>query len=72
VTLKVKYADFQIITRSRTTSAPISWLDDLEAAAQSLLEPLFPAPKGIRLLGVTLSSFIDDEETTADQLELQI
>lgn len=71
-TLKVKYADFQIITRSRTTSTPISGLDDLEAIAQSLLEPLFPAPKGIRLLGVTLSSFIDDEETAADQLELEI
>ncbi len=72
VTLKVKYADFQIITRSRTTSAPIGRLDDLEAIAQTLLEPLFPAPKGIRLLGVTLSSFIDDEETPAGQLELQI
>ncbi|WP_421590979.1 DNA polymerase IV [Shinella sp. M27] len=72
VTLKVKYADFQIITRSRTTSTPISRLDDLEAIAQSLLEPLFPAPKGIRLLGVALSSFIDDEETETDQLELEI
>ncbi|WP_313522629.1 DNA polymerase IV [Shinella sp.] len=72
VTLKVKYADFQIITRSRTTTSPIGVLDDLEAIGQSLLEPLFPTAKGIRLLGVTLSSFIDDEETEADQLELQI
>ena len=72
VTLKVKYADFQIITRSRTTSTSIGRLDDLEAIAQSLLEPLFPTPKGIRLLGITLSSFMDDEETAADQLELQI
>lgn len=72
VTVKVKYADFQIITRSRTTSTPIMRLDDLEAVAQSLLEPLFPVPKGIRLLGVTLSSFIDDEETEKDQLELEI
>lgn len=72
VTLKVKYADFQIITRSRTTSTPIGQLDDFEAIAQSLIEPLFPAPKGIRLLGVTLSSFIDHEETETDQLELEI
>jgi DNA polymerase-4 len=47
-------------------------LDDLEAVAQSLLETLFPVPKGIRLLGVTLSSFIDEEETETDQLELEI
>ena len=72
VTLKVKYADFHIITRSRTTSTPIGTLDDLEAIGQSLLEPLFPTAKGIRLLGVTLSSFIGDDEIEANQLELQI
>jgi DNA polymerase-4 len=72
VTLKVKYTDFQIITRSRTTSTPIGRLDDLEAIAQSLLEPLFPTSKGIRLLGVTLSSFVDDEENEASQLEFQV
>jgi DNA polymerase-4 len=72
VTLKVKYADFQIITRSRTSSTPIGTLKDLEAISQSLLEALFPTPKAIRLLGVTLSSFNGDEEADADQLELQI
>lgn len=72
VTLKIKYADFQIITRSKTTAAPIGAMDDLEAVGQSLLNPLFPTAKGIRLLGVTLSSFIDDEVSEADQLELQI
>lgn len=72
VTLKVKYTDFQIITRSKTTVAPISAMDDLDVIGQALLEPLFPTAKGIRLLGITLSSFIDDEETEVDQLELQI
>nr|WP_313023551.1 DNA polymerase IV [Brucella intermedia] len=72
VTLKVKYADFQIITRSRTTAAPIATMKDLEAVGHLLLEPLFPTSKGIRLLGVTLSSFIDDEVNTTNQLELQV
>lgn len=72
VTLKVKYADFQIITRSKTTAAPIGAMGVLEAVSQSLLDPLFPTEKGIRLLGVTLSSFVDDEASDADQLELQI
>ncbi|MCJ8151967.1 MULTISPECIES: DNA polymerase IV [Shinella] len=72
VTLKVKYADFQVITRSKTTTTPIGRLDDLEAIAQALLEAFFPTTKGIRLLGVTLSSFIDDQVSEASQLELQI
>lgn len=72
VTLKVKYADFQIITRSRTTATPIETPEDIEAIGYALLDPLFPTAKGIRLLGVTVSSFIDDEENGTDQLELQI
>ena len=72
VTLKVKYADFQIITRSRTTATPIEGADELEAAGHTLLDPLFPTAKGIRLIGVTLSSFIEDVENQADQLQLQI
>lgn len=72
MTLKAKYADFQIITRSKTTTATIATTDDLEAVARLLLNPLFPTAKGIRLLGITLSSFIDDEVSVAGQLELQI
>ncbi len=56
VTLKAKYADFQQVTRSRTVEAPVTSRAAIEAIASSLLEPLFPVIKGIRLLGVTLSS----------------
>ena len=56
VTLKVKYADFQQITRSRTLPAPLPSAEALAGVALALLDPLFPLPKGIRLLGVTLSS----------------
>ena len=72
VTLKVTYADFQKITRSRTAIAPIATADDLESVARALLDPLLPTAKGIRLLGVTLSSFTDEEENETDQLKLQI
>jgi DNA polymerase-4 len=41
VTLKVKYADFQIITRSRTVPAPIRSADELRALADGLLEATF-------------------------------
>jgi DNA polymerase-4 len=56
VTLKVKYADFQQITRSRTMVVPVTDGDDLTTVALALLEPLMPLPKGVRLFGVTLSA----------------
>lgn len=59
--LTVKYADFQIITRSKTAAVPIATIDDPAVVTQSLLDSLFPAAKGIRLLGVMPSSFTNDE-----------
>jgi DNA polymerase-4 len=56
VTLKVKFADFQQITRSRTGHVPVASRDELMRIAEALLDGVFPAAKGIRLLGVTLSS----------------
>ncbi|MGR9268144.1 DNA polymerase IV [Rhizobium leguminosarum] len=56
VTLKVKYANFTQITRSKTTAMPFASFAVLEDAVNSLLRPIFPVSRGIRLLGVTLSS----------------
>jgi DNA polymerase-4 len=56
VTLKTKYADFQQVTRSRTVEVPLATKAAIEAIGHALLESLFPVSKGIRLLGVTLSS----------------
>lgn len=72
VTLKVKYADFQIITRSRTAHAPLQTAGEIETTAIALLEPLFPSAKGVRLLGVTVSSFGDEASSPPDQLQLEI
>jgi len=59
VTLKAKYADFQQITRSRTEQAPFKTQAAVEQTVHTLLESLFPVRKGIRLLGVTLSSLAE-------------
>jgi DNA polymerase-4 len=56
VTLKVKFANFRQITRRRTGQTPIGTRDELEQLSNALLEPLFPVARGIRLLGVSLSS----------------
>ncbi|MDO9383843.1 MAG: DNA polymerase IV [Hyphomicrobiaceae bacterium] len=72
LTLKVKYADFQQITRSRTGDAPISTRSELERLSCALLTPIFPLAKAIRLLGVSLSSFglSADGDGEAEQLAL--
>ncbi|MDK4724976.1 DNA polymerase IV [Rhizobium phaseoli] len=56
VTLKVKYDNFTQITRSKTTAMPFGSYAVLEDAVNSLLRTIFPVSRGIRLLGVTLSS----------------
>ncbi|WP_294296439.1 DNA polymerase IV [uncultured Sphingomonas sp.] len=62
VTVKVKYSDFQQITRSQTLSLPVDSHDGLRAAALGLIRSVLPAVKGIRLVGVTVSNFAAREE----------
>jgi DNA polymerase-4 len=57
VTVKVKYTDFQQITRSRTYPAAIDTRDKLHAASRALIRSVLPPTKGIRLVGVTVSTF---------------
>jgi DNA polymerase IV len=57
VTLKVKYADFQQVTRGRRTSeTPLPTQNEVEQVSFDLLNVIFPSLKGVRLLGVSLSS----------------
>ncbi|WP_337995691.1 DNA polymerase IV [Oleispirillum naphthae] len=71
-TLKVKYADFRQITRSHTAPAAIASAAELESLGAALLAPLFPARKGIRLLGITLSSFEEETAPAPAQLRLAL
>ncbi len=57
ITLKVKYNDFKLITRSRSLELCIDDINIIRQAAIELLSTLFPVEKGIRLLGVTISNF---------------
>jgi DNA polymerase-4 len=71
VTLKVKYQDFEQITRSRSFPSFIESRADVGAASLALLAALFPTLKGIRLLGVSLSS-LNTEAKPATQLSLLV
>ena len=66
ITLKVKFADFKIITRSRTLTQPVGSEAEIAQVVETLMQPLFPVLKGIRLLGVTLSSLGEDEDEAPD------
>ena len=72
VMLKVKYADFQQITRSRTDQSLFSTRAEVEQLSYALLEPLFPVAKGIRLLGITLSSLSEKQLEREPQLSLSL
>ncbi len=72
VTLKVKFADFELISRSRTVSGKIDSRGELELASSDLLRALFPLNKAVRLLGVSLSSFQEDQSDDEPQLDLSI
>ena len=72
VTLKVKFANFRQITRRRTGQLPIGTRGELEQLSNALLEPLFPVSKGIRLLGISLSSLAAAESESRLETSLSL
>jgi DNA polymerase-4 len=72
VTLKIKYADFQQITRSRSLAGIIEERTTLERISLDLLKAQFPVAKGIRLLGISLSTFAPTDPSDTEQLPLGI
>jgi DNA polymerase-4 len=70
VTLKVKFADFEQITRSRSEAECVGAREDFERVGLELLASLFPMRKGVRLLGLSLSSLQSARADEARQLTL--
>jgi DNA polymerase IV len=60
VTLKIKFYDFEVITRSKTLDYYIDDKDSVFQEAKQLLEKEYPLKKPVRLLGVTLSNFKEE------------
>ena len=72
VTLKVKFGDFTIITRSKSFGSAVPDLSGFAAAGQALLSGLHPLPRGIRLLGLGLHNLGEQAEDEPLQLGLAI
>jgi DNA polymerase IV len=72
VTIKLKYADFQQATRSRTLPIAVSSQAILRQVSLDLLRSTYPIVKGVRLVGVTMSSFEPRDQLATEQLSLAL
>ena len=72
VNLKVKYADFRIVTRARSLDRPVADVDEFVALGQTLLRTLLPPAKSIRLLGLGLSALSEGAAPSPRPLELPL
>jgi len=70
VTVKIKFADFRQITRSRSSTEPIASRQGIEEVSFDLLRPQFPPRLPVRLLGVTVSNFDPMTQVSNPQLRL--
>jgi hypothetical protein len=66
----LKFADFELISRSRTLAGVVGSRNEFEIVSAELLKALFPMQKAVRLLGVSISGFKLDEIRRAEQIAL--
>lgn len=69
VTVKIKFSDFQIITRSKTVNREITHSEDLIAIVRELLYENMSNGIGVRLLGISVSNLRREEDSLPRQLE---
>ncbi|HEY9789301.1 MAG TPA: DNA polymerase IV [Candidatus Obscuribacterales bacterium] len=71
LTLKVKYGDYQQVTRSRTFAESLSNIDEMMDAALELLDTTEVAQRNARLLGLQVSN-LDCEREADDYVQLML
>jgi DNA polymerase-4 len=67
ITLKIKYFDFQSVTRSITIDEPADTAAVIMKYIKSLLSKTEAGEKKVRLLGISISNF-DDQETNSGKV----
>jgi DNA polymerase-4 len=72
VTLKVKFRDFQILTRAKSLDRAVASREEFLDIGCALLKTLLPVAKGIRLLGLTLSNLTEGADAHAPPAELEL
>ena len=69
ITLKMKYTDFQIMTRAKSVTHWIEDKDEFAKLGRALLEEAMPLPMPIRLMGLTLSNLDHGEADAAPKAD---
>ena len=69
ITLKIKHSDFTVNTKSKTLEQPILSFNELWVNAKDLLQQAYYNGLRVRLLGVSVSNFLTEEQE-AIQLEI--
>jgi len=73
LTLKLKFSDFKVITRSKTFPQPIVKKEFLHRQSFELLRLNYTGNKPVRLIGLTISNFKEDKRDNVNrQLSLDI
>lgn len=74
VTLKMKFNDFQIMTRATSLPHPVSGKDEFARLARALLEAELPLRGPIRLMGLTLGNLngAQDDRPARDDAQLRL
>lgn len=72
VTVKIKFADFRQITRSRSFTSPVNTFETLHDTGLSLMRSVYPLDMGVRLVGVTVSNFDGAADDAAGQQQLEL
>ncbi|MEM6586602.1 MAG: DNA polymerase IV, partial [Pseudomonadota bacterium] len=67
VTLKMKYTDFQIMTRAKSVPHWVESKAEFADLGRALLEEAMPLPMPIRLMGLTLSNLDHGEDESANE-----
>lgn len=70
LTLKLKYTDFTLSSKSQTYPNPFTGEAELMAACEHLIDLVLPLKKPIRLLGFQLSGFVKDQEEIKTKPEI--
>ena len=73
VTLKLRYADFSLVSRARSVLQAVASKSEFAALGHGLLDDMLPLPQPIRLMGLTLSSLEGEtEERPKDTAQLSL
>jgi nucleotidyltransferase/DNA polymerase involved in DNA repair len=72
ITVKVKYANFRVITRSRTFPCKVTHFRFLWSAAKEILSQVDLSQQKVRLLGLGVSNASDEPEKKYEQLALNL